>query len=244
MVQLCKWSYHYKGILYVKGGKNFFIFHVRGVKKNFLALWGGLKTFVMSFWIRPPPYCWVINDQPLTTTDSRSNVLYSVLLSSEMVWPPFRSSQRNYIKHSISNLLDLTSLKLTFQMQLRGFPSWKVIQQPRPTHQSRQNNNTFSKDGQTKKLSRGKRPIRQHFRPRWNVWNVWNVWRHSLPRWHKWSFVFKPLCTYYIVFDKKVIYIKHLCKFCIVLLINFVFKHLCTYHIVLDTNVFCFQASM
>ena len=51
------------------------------------------------------------------------------------------------------------------------------------------------------------------FHPRWNVWNVWNVWRHSLPRWHKGSFVYK-----------------HLCKYCIV------FKHLCKYYIVLDTH--------
>ena len=42
------------------------------------------------------------------------------------------------------------------------------------------------------------------FGTQWNVWNVWNVWRHSLPRWNKGSFVFK-----------------HLCKYCIVLLINF-----------------------
>ena len=36
------------------GGQNIFILHARG-----------LKIFVMLFGIRPPPYCGVMNDQPL-----------------------------------------------------------------------------------------------------------------------------------------------------------------------------------
>ena len=33
-----------------------------GVKYFDLALKGGIKIFVASFLIQPPPYCWVIND--------------------------------------------------------------------------------------------------------------------------------------------------------------------------------------
>ena len=36
----------------------------------------------------------------------------------------------------------------------------------------------------------------------WRHMNIWNAtWRHSLPRWHKGSFVFKHLCKYCIVLD-------------------------------------------
>ena len=61
---------------YIKCGgvKILFILHVRGVKKFSVPRRGGLKVFAMLFWIRSPPYCWVINDQPLSACHNFSNL--------------------------------------------------------------------------------------------------------------------------------------------------------------------------
>ena len=50
-----------------EGIKIFSFFALGGSKKKLLALRGGLKIFVILIWIRPPPYCWVTNEQPLNS---------------------------------------------------------------------------------------------------------------------------------------------------------------------------------
>ena len=48
-----------------RGVKIFSFFTWVGVKQFSIALRGGFNFFIISFQIRAPSYCWVMNDQPL-----------------------------------------------------------------------------------------------------------------------------------------------------------------------------------
>ena len=70
--------------LLYEGGQKILFFYLRGVKNFDLALRGGFKIFVSSFLILPPPYCWVINDQPLRLNRTLLYIfrhLYSIVKS-------------------------------------------------------------------------------------------------------------------------------------------------------------------
>ena len=105
--------------LYISLGgiKNIFIFHIRGIKMNFPSSERGFKIFVMSIWIWPPHYWWVINDQPLKEFGFQSWINFSRHSLFLNLWLDLSKLQK--IGTTISNFkLQISNSNFQYNFQL------------------------------------------------------------------------------------------------------------------------------
>ena len=65
-----KWGIIFLPSLLYEGVKKL-SFLMWGCQKKSKSLRGRFKIFLISFWIRPPYYCWFVNDQPLHSYNFR-----------------------------------------------------------------------------------------------------------------------------------------------------------------------------